>query len=218
MHPDSMNRDPSWDYWVEFVRQGGPTEATGWRQYVATALRLAESTYLWPFVRVPMQGRFGLYYGSVERMRAAVHDSGMMIEPSALQYDSMDQFLARNPEPERSNANPYCARYHEDWPNPRYFEALQVFRKTVDRLGGRAHFLLTPRPRNCSDELIETNAAAARSRIIDMLGAQRDLLATAPTMLPTAYFASVTHLNRYGREIYTDQLTATLASLLATSE
>lgn len=218
MHPDSLIRDPSWDYWVEFVRSGGPKEGSGWREYIATGLHFAERTFLWPLVRFPMQGRFGLYYGSVERMRADVRASGTMIEPSALEYSTIDQFLSHSSGPEQGRSQAYCDRFHQDWPNTRYFDALQEFRKTVDALGTHVHFLLTARPSNCTDDVIETRAAAARSRIKRILEGPPDALASVPDTLPSTYFASVTHLNRYGRQLYTDQLVAPLTSLLSTSE
>ena len=218
MHPDSLIRDPSWDYWVEFVRSGGPKEASGYRDYVATGLHFAERTFLWPLVRFPMQGRFGLYYGSMEHMRADVRASGTMIEPWALEYSTVPQFLSHNSDTAQDKPQAYCNRFHQDWPNTRYFDALQEFRKTLDVLGTHARFLLTVRPSTCTDEVIETHALAARSRITGILESPPDALATAPDTLPSAYFASVTHLNRFGREIYTDKLAQPLASLLSTSE
>jgi hypothetical protein len=218
MHPDSLIRDPSWDYWAEFVRSGGPKEAGGWREYITTGLRLAESVLLWPVVRFPMQGRFGLYYGSMERMRADVRATGTMTEPWALEDATVDEFLSHSLDSKQVTSNPYCSRFHEDWPNKRYFDALQEFRRTLAALGTHARFLLTVRPRNCTDEVIEMHAAAARSRIMAILESPPGALATAPDTLPSAYFASVTHLNRFGRQIYTDQLTAPLASLFTASE
>jgi hypothetical protein len=217
MHPDSMIRDESWHSWTYFVRRGGPTEPRGLWQWILTGLQLAERSYLSTLVRFPMRGAFGLYYGSAESMREAVSRSGMMIEPSALEYSSMAQFLEVNHDVDRPEPqNGYCQRYHQDWPNSLFVRDLEQFRNGVDGIStSRARFLLTPLPRNCSDGVIEGRSAIARARMIQIMGSPPDFVVAAPTTLPTAYFGSVTHLNLYGRDIYTDRLAAILAPLLA---
>src|SRR5215210_1655169 len=72
MHPESLIRDKSWDAWTDFVDSGGPPTPSDWNLKVRSGLRLIESKLLSPFIRLPMEGVFGQYYGSVETLRRSV--------------------------------------------------------------------------------------------------------------------------------------------------
>ena len=210
MHPDLMIRDPSWDFWIQFVDNDGPLLQAPFSRALFHAFHFVEAKVLRPFVRLPMKGAFGLFYGSVENLQQGVRETGSMVDPgSGLNYARLQEFVKSTRSYERPKVllNKYCERFHQEMPNERFSATLPVFRSNLKQVSDKAaYFLIMPLPDNCIDERIMAGSATITSTILDGIGSPPSHLIEGPLMQPAPYFSTVTHLNIYGRELYTNIL------------
>ena len=154
-----------------------------------------------------MPADYGKYYGGATQLEAVIRDNhGSAIDPNAgLDIGSLAELRRR------------AADWQVTVPDkPAFFTLNDLFRQaliplahTVARFGvQRTYLIVTPvRDVNYSAQTA-ADLAASTQQIAAALGIPaRNVIATQPAM-PAPYFSTATHLNRWGRELYTDAVAA----------
>jgi hypothetical protein len=212
LHPETLLWDATLVWWTEWVKRGGPPDAPdAWSDRLVNGLRFIEAKYLGQIVRIPMQGSFALYYGSIESTRATVQGTGTLVQPDdTLRFASMSQFLHWSSQADRSDHpfNELCKRYRAAMPNEPFNRSLEGLSATLQAMPSRpTKLLLSPVPHDCMDPLISQRLETAKVSIAQRLGSSANIRTVdAPLDLPSSYFGTVSHLNIYGRQLYTELL------------
>ena len=203
-NPVQFQREESWDVWLKIIADGPvrPTaDLAGWALDYFRRKWFDEAFY------TPLPADYGKYYGGATQLEAVIRDNhGSAIDPNAgLDIGSLAEFQRR------------AADWQVTVPDkPAFFTLNDLFRQaliplahTVARFGvQRTYLIVTPvRDVNYSAQTA-ADLAASTQQIAAALGIPaRNVIATQPVM-PAPYFSTATHLNRWGRELYTDAVAA----------
>jgi hypothetical protein len=194
LHPAQFARQVDWGKW--FDSGAGSTEG-----FAPTVLDMLKFEWLSDVLFTPLPGGWGLYYGSEQGVTTALrHRKGSFIDPNrGLAFRSFSEMAAQP----SSQAFPL-----------QVFELSDVFLVTLDRLARSVRgltntkvlLLISPIPESAlPPNGVELRREAAET-IASKLGlTSSQIIATAPTY-PDAYFSSVMHFNRWGREPFTTDL------------
>jgi hypothetical protein len=172
---------------------------------------LHRSEIPWQYCSHTDEGSFALYYGSIESARASVRNTGTLVQPDdTLRFASMEQFLRWSNETSTGHDrfNELCKRYHEAMPNVAFNSNLERLNAALQAMPSRqTMLLLSPVPHSCMDPDIAERLQKAKLSIAQRLRISSDIRRIdAPLNLPSPYFGTVSHLNIYGRQLYTNSL------------
>ena len=211
IHPVQFIRDASWDSWVAYV--ASPTEQKGpgplsIRQALAVAREYFEKTAVYD----PLPGSFALYYGGTGNVQAELRAShGSMLDPGyGLRFPDA-RLLEAQTNPPGFGLIPNVT------PNEAFIDALGVLAARIRRVDhARVLLLITPVPAGVLGVLEYAQLNNVRANIARTLGLAPDDVLDLPLQLPAVYFSSQTHLNRWGRERYTELLAKALQARIDT--
>jgi hypothetical protein len=173
----------------------GPTVAP--RESEVRPVELIYARLFAPLIRAPMPGRLGFHYGWPEDVARALDDGhGTLIDPNRFEEASVQR-------PTRFEVTP----------------AVEA-RMRVLAVALRAHaraplFAFTPIPQRAVGADTEATRAAARDRILALLGLPDSAYLALPTALPGSLFATSFHLDATGRQHFTELLVAELRKAAA---
>ena len=206
-HPDTFRRAADWDYWPAFVLNMGRAAAPRLR-FPRSALDYLEFEWLGRLIYSPLPGAYSRYYGGEGAFRATIEArQGSAIDPNTgLQVASMDAIKAAPSAPDGPPAD-FSA-------NQSYRDALTALGAVIRKLPSTTsvHLIISPLPDHTFAAGTANQRAERAREIARALGIDERHILNTPATLYTAYFASITHLNRWGQQVFSDELAKTLAS------
>jgi len=213
-HPAGFKRDPSWDGWQTYLdelenEKESPAKLT---THFAFAM---QNGILSDLIFRPMPGQLGTYYGSSASFAADVRQNGHAIDPgTGLMPLPNNQSATRTGKASNIDGKSTTgskAQVSDFGPNALFDNALRRLDQTITEVGidkSRILILITPVPVAIFDAKLVKDRQVAIQVIIDALGLDMRSIIELPPALPANEFSSVTHLNRWGREKYTELLAA----------
>ena len=159
----------------------------------------------------PLPGAYSRYYGGEGAFRGTIEArQGSAVDPgSGLNVHSLDA-VKTVPTAPSGEATDFST-------NQNYQSALAVLAETVKKLPSQTsvYLIVSPLPDyTFRPGTIEQRAERA-VEIAAALGVDRSHILNTPATLPVAYFASTTHLNRWGQQVYSGELAKQLATAKA---
>jgi hypothetical protein len=187
LHPAAFQRDPSWDSWPAFVKNGGVVSAPPIR-FPQSALDYIRVGLVERAIYNPLPGSYAMYYGGDQQFSGyiAAH-RGSALDPGA--------GLEGTGKPVDYNMN------------EQFTQALIPLAAVLKKIGtDRVLLMISPVPDVNINSEAEIQRKEAARRIAAILGLPAGNLLDTPASMPNIYFSSVTHLNRWGREALTDDV------------
>jgi hypothetical protein len=208
-HPITFRRGPSWEYWPAFVLNAGRVAAPALR-FPRSALDYLQFEWLSRLIYSPLPGAYSRYYGGEGAFRATIEArQGSAVDPgSGLNLHSLD---AVKPVPMAPTGEATDFSTNQDYQN-----ALKVLAETVKKLPPQTsvYLIVSPLPDYTFRPGTMEQRTEAAVEIAAALGVDRGNILKTPATLPAAYFASTTHLNRWGQQVYSGELAKQLSTTL----
>jgi hypothetical protein len=200
-HPIQFQRHASWEGWSNLVADGLPPPAVS----VGGVFDYMRRKWFDGAFYMPLPGAYAKYYGGSWQFEASVAHGSAVDPGNGLDIHSLSEFLRRIAARQTYGASPPAIATLND----RFREALVPLARTVARFGVERTFLvITPMPDVSYHGETVLDLAASTRQLAAALGIPaHNVIATDPA-LPPPYFSSATHLNRWGRELYTDAFAA----------
>jgi hypothetical protein len=208
-HPVTFRREASWEYWPAFVRNAGQAEAPSLR-FPRSALDYLEFEWLSRLIYNPLPGAYGRYYGGEGAFRAAIEArQGSAIDPNTGLNVSRIEAMIASPSPPYGEATDFSI-------NQSYRDALSTLGETIRKLPPRTavYLIVSPLPDYTFRPGTLDQRAGRAKDIALALGIDNSHILDTPATLYAPYFASTTHLNRWGQQIYSAELAKQLATAL----
>ena len=207
-HPITFRRGPSWESWPAFVLNAERAAVPALR-FPRSALDFLQFEWLSRLIYSPLPGAYSRYYGGEVAFRATIEErQGSAVDPgSGLNVHSLDAVKAV--------ATPAGAATDFST-NQDYHNALKVLAETVKKLPPQTsvYLIVSPLPDYTFPPGTMEQRAAAADEIAAALGIDRSHILKTPATLPVAYFSSTTHLNRWGQQVYSNELAKQLSTTL----
>ncbi|MBR1167441.1 MULTISPECIES: hypothetical protein [Bradyrhizobium] len=209
-NPIQYERDPRWNEWVSFIRTNrfevpsGLTFPAGGPEYIRLLMERA--------VYNPLPGGYAVYYGGKDQFISTIwREHGSAIDPNRmLDIPSLDAYKATlaghvffKPDPK---IKPFVM-------NAEFEKALASLSETLSKFDrSKVYLVITPVNSLYAQGGPQSFHAEAGERIAAMLGIDRShFLDTPDMMLDIMYAHYPSHLHRWSRIIYTEQLAEALA-------
>lgn len=210
-HPIQFRRDLSWDSWVRLVRSGGVTETSD-LEFPTAGLDFLRVEGLAPLLYRPLPGAYGLFYGGAGGFISTIASHhGSAVDPgSALAIGSFQEFesLLSRSVPQQGAPISYVM-------NDLFERSLEPLAKTLDRFGrDDVYLIVSPVPQSNYGPQAELERREAIETLERRLGLSPDHLIKSVPSLPDIAFSSQTHLNRWGRVLFTRDLATRLAGVV----
>jgi hypothetical protein len=200
IHPVQFQREPSWEPWADMVVEN-PDQPT--------PTGLNHSRYYWQSLlhailpSKSLSGAYGIYYGPKENFIAQVYASGDAIDPAM----GLDIFPA-DFEGARPGDNYLPPRHLDYSSNELFLESLSTFRDGLLRnlvSPANTYVVIAPVPQKLDDS---SRKALDHAKLVlsERLGLDRANVFCVVEELPSSYFSTQTHLNRYGKKAFTKLL------------
>lgn len=208
-NPIQFDRDPRWNEWADFIRTdhfeapSGLTFPAGGLEYIRLLMERA--------VYSPLPGAYAVYYGGKDQFISTIwSEHGSAIDPNRmLDIPSLEAFkatLAGNvlfePDPK---TKPFVI-------NAEFEKALGSLSTTLAKLDrSKVYLVIAPVNSLYAQGGPQSFHVEAGERIAALLGLDRShFLDTPDVMLDILYAHYPSHLHRWGRIIYTEELVKTL--------
>ncbi|KGT73652.1 hypothetical protein MA20_43420 [Bradyrhizobium japonicum] len=208
-HPAAFRRESSWEYWPAFVmsaRQAAPPLLP----FPRGALDYLQFEWLSRLIYSPLPAAYGRYYGGEGSFRATINArQGSAIDPNTgLNTASVDAVRAV-PTPPSGTAFDLSI-------NQAYRDALKVLSETVKKLpqSTPVYLIVSPLPDYTFGPGSVDQRAERALEIALALGIGSNRILSTPATMCAAYFASITHLNRWGQQVYSAELAKQLAEVV----
>jgi len=202
LHPAGFQRDPSWESWPTFVRNRGNFSAPP-ISFPQSALDYIRFELVEHAIYSPLPGRYAIYYGGdLQFSRYVATHRGGAVDPNVgLQVRTLE-------DAEQAAVVQKGTGTTVDYSMTEQFtEALVPLAAVIKQIGAtRVLLAISPVPDSNITSEAELQRAKAASRIAAILGLPSGNILDTPASLPNIYFSSVTHLNRWGRELLTDEV------------
>jgi hypothetical protein len=206
-HPDTFQRSSNWDSQPTFLNQQAAVPA---KLFPRSAVDYLQFEWLTRLLYSPLPAAYGLYYGGEASFRSSLRDGhGSVVDPSTGLQVARFEKLKAGPTPPTGKSVDLTI-------NQAYRDALGVLRATLQKLPSHSatYFLISPVP----DYMLPSSAAVSRAEreieIAAALGIKRSHILQTPATMYSAYTSSRTHLNRWGRQIFSKELARQLAPRL----
>jgi hypothetical protein len=209
LHPVTLAREESWAGWADFVRQDGAPTAQPPRTTPQAALDYLNFRFAADVLYTPLPGAFATYYGSnAEFARTIRENGGSVVDPSTglgfsaeeVKRAGAEQYPATNPQVRsRFQMNDLGRR------------DLAILAASLAHLGRRSVYLIVS---PVADYTFPDESRVERERLVaetrSLLTIPAENVVDTPATYPARLFSSDTHLNRWGREVYSEALAAQL--------
>lgn len=211
IHPIQFIRDASWESWVAYVAPSNEQNNRG-PLSIRNALAFAREYLDETVVYDPLPGSFALYYGGTGTVKTELRTSrGSMLDPGYGLRASSAQLLEAQTNP------PGFGSISNITPNEAFMDALGVLAARIRRVApARVLLLVTPVPAGVLGVREYAELNTVRANIARTLGLSPENMLDMPLQMPAVYFSSQTHLNRWGRVRYTQQLAKALQARVDT--
>lgn len=237
LSPGSFHRDITWEYWVKFLDTLVSEEVTpppllpgGLKENIFTTIstvqNIVQNGLLGPWIFKAARGQFGVFYGTYWNYANAVKTNGCLIDPGAgLQpsfshpkinpiSDSFPGMTAKD--------MPILTSKHPESATQLLLEACKRLRSDIERAGidkSRVFLVITPYLKGSGlDAEFQEHRMRAVAGILNELGLQKNAIVQLPMSLDASEFSTATHLNRWGREVFTQILSEALKKKMALLE
>ena len=204
LHPVQFVRHPSWDTWLPVVRGEKMTGGAD-LGFPLAALDYVRFEWVAQLLYRPLPGAFALFFGSATQLTGHLRSNhGGTIDPGAgLQYPSMAAFQRQSFAP-----MPVAQSYSYST-NEMFDSTLPPLAAAISSLAPQQTYLLiSPIPQSRYGANSGAERAASAAKIGRALGIPETNIIRSPGSLPNKYFSSETHLNRWGRTLFTESLAA----------
>jgi hypothetical protein len=209
LNPIQFQRQDGWDSWLPVISAGlPPLSGTSPLQ----ALDYLRRGWFDRGFYMPLPGAWGRYYGSASQLTNFIYaHRGTAIDPgTGLNFGSEAEFLRESEASER----PAMPKRHIDHMNAAFRKALAKLASRLQTFGSdKAYLLVTPMQGANLDEI-----RSARDEIRQALGIRPENVIDPAADLPNSFFSIPAHLNRWGREIYTDALIPKVKQIFGRAE
>jgi hypothetical protein len=199
LHPVQFDRQPSWDQWLPIVKNENISGAPD-IGFPLAALDYVRFELLMPILYKPLPGAYSLFFGGATRLIAHLHANyGSTIDPiSGLSFPSLNAFQSQ-----RFATVPVTQSYPYST-NEAFDASLIPLADAIKRMRPQQTYLIiSPIPQHRYGETSAAARATSAAKIAGRLDAT--FLASDPS-LPAEYFSSETHLNRWGRILFSRSL------------
>jgi len=197
-----FDRHKDWDGWINYALNGPPALQA---PSMGSVLDYMRRKWVDEAVYAPLPGTFGLYYGGASAFERTIRENhGSAIDPThgldiTSLTDMRKSLVGYTPTFQRQPARATI--------NEAFREAVKELALTVDRVGrDRIYLILTPLPDIIYFGSAVTGMAEAAQKIQDDLGLSHDHILQTGRAMEAPYFSGGTHLNRWGREVFTDEV------------
>lgn len=202
LHPVQFKRDPGWNKWISFVDNDGPARD---RRKWWLALRTIETNALGKVVYSPLSGTWGNFYGSPASLRNMVRDTGGAIDAGTGLVDI--EALRTLAQPVQHAKEPF-----DYTPNDEFYSALDELADTLRRFNTeKVYLMITPIYESVFFGTAPEGFRQIRNDIAHRLGIPVNNILDLPPAMHNGAHATLTHLNAYGRDMYTDLVAAELS-------
>jgi hypothetical protein len=166
------------------------------------AIRQIYAKIIEPVAYNPLPGAYGQFYGDANAFSLFIrNNNGTAIDPNAgLDVHSLDELQQVNANYSRKQdvAIDYTA-------NQLFYAKLGDLSKCLPQFDS-VYMLVTPVPDSNYDSGSANTRQLTISKIAELLNVPDNHIMNLPPYLPAYYFSTGTHLNKWGREYYTDLL------------
>jgi hypothetical protein len=207
-HPATFRREVVWEYWPAFVMSAGQAAAPALR-FPRSSLDYLELEWLSRLIYSPLPAAYGRYYGGEGAFRSAIDArQGSAIDPNTgLNVASLDAIKAV-PSPPDGPVTDFST-------NQSYRDALKTLAETVRKLlpATSVYLIVSPLPDYTFRPGTLEQRAEQAAEIARALGIENSHILNTPATLYAAYFASTTHLNRWGQRVFSKTLAEAISDL-----
>ncbi|KYG23016.1 hypothetical protein SE92_24650 [Bradyrhizobium sp. AT1] len=209
-NPIQFERDPRWNEWPAFIRNdrfelpSGLTFPAGGLEYIRLLMERA--------VYTPLPGAYAIYYGGKDQFISTIwSEHGGAVEPNRmLDIPSLEAFKATLPGHVLLKPLPASKPFVINAEFEKALDALSVTLSKLDR--SKVYLVISPVNSVNAQGGPQSFHTEAGQRIAARLGLdQSQFLDTPAVMLDILYAHYPSHLHRWARMIYTEQLAKTLA-------
>lgn len=198
-HPIQLGRDKQWDGWPKIIKESfnKSSDRICWDKKIGNFL---DTVLYESMLYIPLKGGYGGYYGSPKAVEKAMdQDHGSLIDPSVLY-----------PQP----STPRPARTELKGMTEAYRASLEILKNVVEKHGLDTLVLVrTPLPEHLLYDRARIDEAY--QEVGTTLGVKKNkLLLDELSSMPSHYFSSRTHLNRYGKKEFSRMLASKLKPIL----
>lgn len=201
-HPIQLERDKQWDVWPKIIKESFTT-SSGEISLNKKIGNFLDTVIYGSMLYIPLNGRYGGYYGSPKAVENAMdQDHGSLIDPNVL-------------FPRPSTPGPVRTEYKGM--TETYRASLEILKNVVEKHGLDTLVLLrTPLPEHFLYDRARIDEAY--QEVGTTLAVKKNkLLLDDLSSLPSHYFSSSTHLNRYGKKEFSRMLASKLKPILETA-
>jgi hypothetical protein len=208
-HPVAFRREASWEFWPQFVANGGKVSAPP-LHFPRSSLDFLAIEWLGRVIYSPLPGADALYYGSETAFRLTIRlRQGSAIDPST--GLNVSSAAAMHPAP----SAPSGAPADFSW-NQAYVDSLKVLAEQLRRLPPQTavYLVISPVPDYTFRAETEMERSERANQIAAALGIDPSHILKTPGKMYAAFFAGfINHLNRWGQKEFTRKLIEDLAVL-----
>lgn len=204
LHPIQFRRHPSWEGWIPMIKSWNVVPPRPPDSSPLDAVRGFTNRYL---IYAPLPGAYALYYGSPESfVRSFNENKGSAIDPgTVLNVTTEEAFNAMEPH----GYAPVDLKTFTV--NESYRRALAHLKTSIAAVGrDKVYLLLGPLPLgpDHQQEIIDSFHEVAA--LLD-LSPDHAIVPRLTFSLDAKHFSSTTHLNRYGKKVYSTALAEELS-------
>lgn len=201
-HPVAFRPDPTWTFWTDLVRNKGRINMMP-LEFPRSALDFLAFELVTRFLYSPLPGGYGIYYGSEGEVRSTIRSRhGAAIDPgNGLDISSIDALHA-------SPTNPSGPAVDFSL-NQMYRDALATLAVALKKTAHntQVYLAISPVPDTAFHDGSELQRIESAKEIAGALGIPADHILNTSGAMYAAYFSSpTTHLNRWGKIVFTDNL------------
>lgn len=214
IHPVQFPRHPSWEGWISYAEGLANTVPAQQTALLGGIDRLR--AWLAHVLYTPLPGVYARFYGSDVKFRDFILERKALIDPNkGLNRTALKEFDAHRDRQE-TTVSFGQETFFETPLNDAFIEALSVLRGAVDRFGAhRVYVAVSPIPPKYYTASYEQTLPVTQGILAHELGIDRSHVLASEPYLEDHYFSSSTHLNRFGRILFSQSMTQTLRSALS---
>jgi hypothetical protein len=198
LHPIQFQRQTDWDTWVDVVKDEGQRSTTTLK-FPWSALDFLRFEWLVRWLYSPLPGSYGLFYGGEDSFRNIISEhNGSAVDPGVLRFRTVAEAAAARP----SNSKPTDFLLSAP-----FMAALNRLGSSIRKYGPQhVRMIISPIPKAYFSQQAATQRKIAAIEIAKMLSLKADQIIDTPATYPDGFFSSYTHLNRFGRMIFTKDI------------
>lgn len=213
IHPSSFRRETSWNSWNNFIdtidKDIESRDVFNWKHFTEWVYENG----LIHFIFNPMDGPYGIYYGNLESLRESIISGGMFIDP-VRGLDGKVNYSTSLIKPPKTSAVSYkqtCPFLKNLGANAEYWDHLQDLKNFLESRNINSLYMVVGEVfEKCKTEDYEQDINTIIQKHRDFMGNIEITFINPSENIPFDLYSTSTHLNIYGREVFSRNLLKTI--------